>query len=227
MIDRQQGKAEPRLDQTLLRGETVDRRPLHLAKPVHLKQGQDMPRRNLAAAGTIEAYDLERAFTAPPAAVIFDYRLGLYLEQFPRLAAYVTRHYVPWYRNLWLPGLGALTKKGVTRVDWTVQHAGEYELFASESLVGHPWFTHPFDYARAAGPTALQLAIPLRRLSKLPRSAIRVTVDGRIVDALEPLVLKRGGRVEIVITSDRDAAVLLVPHGIDVLGLAPAEEFVF
>ena len=184
--------------------------------------------RMLAARGLIEAYDLEQLRSNPPAAVIFDYRLGVYLEHFPRLAAHLTRDYVPWYRNLWLPGLSATTDAGVTtRIAWTVPRSGEYELYASELLAGHPWFTRPLEYARVTGPRALQLSISLRDLPPLPPGAVRVRAGSRAIDPTSRLVLERGTKLTIEVSWPYKSGLLLVPRGIDVLGIAPVEEFVF
>ena len=183
--------------------------------------------RMLAARGLIDPYDLESIRSGPPAAVIFDYRLGVYLEQFPRLASYLTRNYVPWYRNLWLPGLSAPFERGVTRLEWVVPRSGEYDLYASELLAGHPWFSRPLVYARVTGPRALQFAIPLTKLPPLPPGAIRMTAAGREIDPTKPIVLQRGTRLTIDVTWNHEGALLLVPHGIELLGRAPGEAFVF
>ncbi|HYC61147.1 MAG TPA: hypothetical protein VEK79_16425 [Thermoanaerobaculia bacterium] len=171
--------------------------------------------RFMAARGLLEPFDIEKE---PPAAIIYDYRAALYLRDFPRVAEYATTHYVPVYRNLWVPGMTAIGSSV-----WVVPRAGTYDLWASDALLNHPWLTKPLEYAAVEGPLATRYAIPL---AKLPPSPVDVTVDG----AAQPLgtrtlTLKRGSRVEVA--SLRRTGILLVPRGIGTLCIAPAEERVF
>lgn len=182
--------------------------------------------RFLAARGSIEPFDLEAARRNQPAAVIYDYRLAIYLEQFPQLRDYLFRHYVPLYRNLWIAGLSATTKQGASRLRWTAPRDGDYQLIVSESLARHPWFTQPVAYAHARGPVAPRLAIPLRQLLPFD-GALRVLVDGRPHAAGDVLTVRKGATVAIEVTSNAPAGVVLVPAGLDVLGLAPAGDFLF
>ncbi len=83
----------------------------------------------------------------PPAAVITDRNAAVWLaiNQVP-LGAYVVHHYMPLWRNLWLPGMSA-------RVDgpfeWAVPFDGAYRVISLRSLARHPWFDHPLAYAIA------------------------------------------------------------------------------
>lgn len=181
--------------------------------------------RLLASQGAIEPYDLETVRRAPPAAVIYDYRLAIYLQSYPRLRAYLFRHYVPLYRNLWVAGLSARTPRGTSRILWTAPRDGNYQLIVSEPLANHPWLTRPRDYASATGPVAPRLAIHLPRLPPLPAGSVRVSVDGR--ESERVLRLRSGSVVEITVTHGAPAGVLIVPAGIDFLGRAPVEDFVF
>ncbi len=180
--------------------------------------------RMLAESGALEAYDIAGN---PPAAVIADYRLRLYLESFPELARSVTQHYVPLYRNLWLPGMTArLTRP--SRVAWVAPRAGAYDVWASEALATHPWLTNPLQYASIQGPLAPRYVIPLQHLPPLPGDALQWRVDGvEQPRGIRTLALRKGARVELVTAHARAAGVLLVPHGIDALCLAPADDFLF
>jgi hypothetical protein len=164
--------------------------------------------------------------TPPPAAIIYDYRLALYLREFPRVAEYATRHYLPVYRNLWVPGMAVVAS--ASRQTWIAPRAGTYDVWASETLLTHPWLTRPLDYAAIEGPLATRYVIPLAQLPPSPPEALLWTVDGipqpRGARALR---LREGSRVELVSTLPKRTGVLLVPRGIGALCIATAEERVF
>jgi hypothetical protein len=178
--------------------------------------------RFMAARGMIAPYTMN----PPPAAIVYDYRLALYLREFPRLAEYAVKHYVPVYRNLWVPGMTAIA--GPQRIVWVAPRAGVYDVWASESLLGHPWLTRPFEYADVDGPLATRYAIPLAKLPPSPPEAFVWTVDGVAQPkGTRTLTLRKGSRVELVSTFPRRTGVLVVPRGIGMLCIATAEERVF
>jgi hypothetical protein len=178
--------------------------------------------RFMAARGMIQPYTMN----PPPAAIVYDYRLALYLREFPRLAEYATKHYVPVYRNLWVPGMTAIA--GPERIVWIAPRAGEYNVWASETLLGHPWLTRPLEYADLDGPLATRYAIPLAKLPPSPPDAFLWTVDGVAQPkGTRTLTLRKGSRVELISTLPRRTGVLLVPRGIGMLCIATAEERVF
>jgi hypothetical protein len=181
--------------------------------------------RMMAQRGLLQPYDIAKD---PPAAVIADYRLRVYLEAFPQTARYATTHYVPLYRNLWVPGMTAVVGPQPTRVGWISPRAGRYDIHASATLATHPWFTNPLAYAATAGPLAPQYAIPLRHLPPLADEALQWRVDGIAQpNGSRTLALRKGSRVELIATPGRAAGVLLVPQGTATLALAPADPFVF
>ncbi|HYK03565.1 MAG TPA: hypothetical protein VE974_17545 [Thermoanaerobaculia bacterium] len=181
--------------------------------------------RMMAQRDLLEPYDIA---ADPPAAVIADYRLRVYLEAFPRTARYATTHYLPLYRNLWVPGMTALVGPQPTRAGWIAPRAGRYDVHASAALATHPWFTQPLAYAATVGRLAPQYAVPLRRLPPLAADALQWSVDGIAQPrGTRTLTLRKGSRVELIATPGRAAGVLLVSHGTDTLALAPAEPFVF
>jgi hypothetical protein len=216
--------------------------------------------RMMAAEGLIEPYRM----TPPPAAIIYDYRLALYLREFPQVAEYATRHYLPVYRNLWVPGMGVIASAAphpsplptamnpprgegtglgpfsprewgegqgegqLSRYVWIAPRAGTYDVWASEALLTHPWFTKPLDYAAIEGPLATRYVIPLAQLPTSPPEGLQWTVDGVVQPrGTRALTLKAGSRVELVSTLPEPTGVLLVPRGIGALCIATAEERVF
>ena len=186
--------------------------------------------RFMAAQGLIEPYRM----TPLPAAIIYDYRLAMYLREFPPVAEYATRHYLPVYRNLWVPGMGVVVggrQSAVgsgSRLVWIAPRAGTYDVWASEKLLTHPWLTKPLEYAAIEGPVATRYRIPLAQLPPSPPEGLQWTVDGVPQPrGVRTLVLKAGSRVELVSTLPSSTGVLLVPRGIGKLCLATAEERVF
>lgn len=79
----------------------------------------------------------------PPALVVFDHNALVWVANVQReLAPFFVRHYVPVWRNLWVPGMNAVLPPGA-RIEWTVPRDGVYRLFASPELARHPWFRAP------------------------------------------------------------------------------------
>lgn len=80
----------------------------------------------------------------PPAAVVFDHYALVWVATVQReLAPYLVRHYMPAWRNLWIPAMNAVVRPG-QGVEWIVPHDGTYRVFASPELARHRWFRDPF-----------------------------------------------------------------------------------
>ncbi|HVG22555.1 MAG TPA: hypothetical protein VND45_00240 [Thermoanaerobaculia bacterium] len=83
------------------------------------------------------------SFDDPPAAVVFDHYALLWTATVQReLAPYLVRHYMPVWRNLWVPAMNAVVRPG-QRVEFTVPRDGVYRLYASPELARHRWFRDP------------------------------------------------------------------------------------
>ncbi|HEX9407494.1 MAG TPA: hypothetical protein VF975_09265 [Thermoanaerobaculia bacterium] len=93
--------------------------------------------RVLEAHGRLETYRVDPA--NPPAALITDYGARLWLATHPELRRYFMAHYLPYWRDLWLPGMSAVIHPG-TRATWIVPADDEYVIYASPAFAGHPWF---------------------------------------------------------------------------------------
>lgn len=183
--------------------------------------------RHMAREGIIEPYDLEQAIANPPAAVIYNQRVQLWLLEFPRLGTYLSRHYLPLYRNLWIPGLSGTLRPGIPTV-WIVPAAGRYRVWASEVLASHPWMSRPHVYGVLQGEDATLMEVPLARLPAVSSGSIEWVVDGRSVGAgPDVLDLRQGSRVEARSRLGKDVGVIAAPERIRVLFRAPEERFVF
>ena len=179
--------------------------------------------RLMSKAGKIESYDLTELLAAPPAAIVYTLRAHYWFLEHPQLAKYVFRHYVPIYRNLWLPGLTAAVGPDDRRATWIVPRTGRYDIHASALLARHPWIIRPVDYGLMEGS---DLEIPLHRLPPLPTETLQWRVDGARVNG-RTLALKQGSRVELDYRGSEPAGVLVVPAGTATLCSAPEGTFVF
>ncbi len=115
--------------------------------------------RQLIAHGYAPPYRASEWALDPPAAVVTDRNAAVWLAQHPDLGAFVVRHYVPLWRNLWLPALSARLDPTHAVAEWYTPATGEYRLVASPSLAQHPWFQHPLAY-RVSERTELRADAP-------------------------------------------------------------------
>ena len=173
--------------------------------------------RALAERSMIEPYDLDHIRAVPPAAIIFNDRTRWWMQGRPRMAAYVAHHYLPLYQHLWLPGMSAVIGPGPWRTSWVVPRSGRYDVYVSELLPSHPWFSRWHDYGLLRGS---ELAIPLARLPQAPAASLQWRVNGVAV-ASTPRELQRGARLELSSSLPNRAGVLIVPHGITTLSSMP------
>ncbi|HSP14830.1 MAG TPA: hypothetical protein VLV78_08770 [Thermoanaerobaculia bacterium] len=115
--------------------------------------------RQLIAHGYAPPYRVADWVVDPPAAVITDRNAAVWLAQHPDLGSMVVRHYLPLWRNLWLPALSARLEPGHAVAEWYGPVDGDYRLVASLALAEHPWFAHPLAY-RVSEPTELHADHP-------------------------------------------------------------------
>ncbi|MBV8515776.1 MAG: glycosyltransferase family 39 protein [Acidobacteria bacterium] len=167
----------------------------------------------------IEPYGAMEMIAAPPAAIVHSVRVYFWFQQFPSAAAYATTHYVPLYRDLWVPGLSAKVEPR-RRVSWIVPRGGRYRLVASELLPKHPWFYNPTHYAMAAGSDAVDFQLPLDRLPQVDRARLAVAIDGHPVNA-SVFTLRKGGVISVESSLPETVGVLIVPADVTTLFMAP------
>ena len=139
----------------------------------------------------------------PPAAVVLDHNAVRWMALVqPELAPYFVRHYIPVWRELWIPAMNArVPRRG--RVEWIAPRDGMYRVYASAPLANHPWFRNPLLAASYKGADAERLTFTLSDPGAGP---IRIRgVSGDVAR------FHKGQRVEAVNTSDRDVAVILLP----------------
>lgn len=157
----------------------------------------------------------------PPAAIVADHNALRWLTYVQRdLAPSLTRHYIPVWRELWVPAMNARLASGAT-YEWIVPRDGAYRVYVSASLARHPWFRTPIRVSSYKREDASRFTVTLPAPSAGP---VRLHVDG--VPVSDPtLTLRKGQRVAAVNPSPEDLAVILLstndrvlfrqpPHGV-------------
>jgi hypothetical protein len=147
----------------------------------------------------------------PPAAVVVDHNALRWMALVQReLAPFIVRHYVPVWRNLWVPGMNARLRPG-SQMRWIVPRDGTYRVFASPQLAAHPWFRDPF-YAGAQDRADARVTL------RLPPPAMRPDLDWS-VDPSVPL--KKGQRIAVTNRGQETLGVILLPGDDTVLFRQP------
>ncbi|MDQ3281268.1 MAG: hypothetical protein M3Q69_07625 [Acidobacteriota bacterium] len=159
--------------------------------------------RQLVRTGLAEPYDIGRR---PPSAVVFDHNALVWVGTVQReLAPYLLRHYIPVWRELWMPGLNARIPPGHSYV-WRANAQANYRLYVSAPLARHPWFRNPLAFVTYKKADASRFTI---RLPEPEQQQGVVRVNAVMVDGVFPLRFEQ--RVVATNTSDRELAVFLIP----------------
>jgi hypothetical protein len=116
--------------------------------------------RQLVSHGDAPPYRIGEWIADPPRAVITDRNAAVWLAQNPNLGAFVIHHYVPLWRNLWLPALSVRLDRDHAVAEWRALMDGDYRVVASLALAEHPWFSHPLAY-RVSANTELRVDSPM------------------------------------------------------------------
>lgn len=146
--------------------------------------------------GTVfEPYTAAAMTSDPPAAIVTDYRAVTWLQQHRDVSAYAVRHYLPEWRNMWLPGMSARLRAGQS-FTFIVPASGTYRVVASPALVPHLWFGH--ELMAGSFPTRMPIGLDLARFGP-PQG----------VDLPPRIELRRGQR--LTVTAAEDAGLFIVP----------------
>jgi hypothetical protein len=146
--------------------------------------------------GNAAPYRIQDILRDPPGVVIFDHSVKVWLTRVQlELAPYFVRHYIPVWRNLWIPGMNVRLRPQRPQCLWIVPHDGTYRLFASPALARHMWFRDPIyvgSYeALNVARTELTLGPPG------PHPELQWQVDGQPVAINGSIVLRKGQTVTV------------------------------
>jgi hypothetical protein len=172
----------------------------------------------MEARNIFEPYDATQMAAAPPAAIVADYRVFLWLRLHPALTAFATRHYLPVSRSLWFPGMSAVVDAARPSADWIVPASGVYRVYASDRLATHPWFRAPL--AVGCFDIAPQFQVALTHFSSPSSMPLQWTVDGRST-APETMRLERGQRLRVDYRASAPIGIVIVPQRIHYLFMQP------
>lgn len=144
-------------------------------------------------------YSLEQVLADPPATVVFDHNTYVWWAAVQReLAPYFVRHYIPLWRELWIPAMNARLPAGGT-FQWVVPRDGAYRVYVSRELARHPWFRNPILAAKYKAADAARLTFRLP-----PACAGPIRFDRDVAR------LRKGDRVSAWNPTDQDVAVILL-----------------
>jgi hypothetical protein len=165
-------------------------------------------------------YEMKDVLRDPPGALVFDHNVAVWLSavQFD-LAPHFVHHYMPLWRELWIPAMNARVTPRAPAAKWMVPKDGDYRLFTSAALASHPWFRHPLSTAiyKEADASRLTIRLPL----PVTREDLQWWIDGRPTTLGTLVRLHKGQRVAVVSVSSEDLAVILLPTADRVLFRQP------
>jgi hypothetical protein len=159
----------------------------------------------MEAHGRFETYNAADLLRDPPAAIIADYDTRRWMATHRQLGELVVTHYLPLWRDLWLPGMSARLTMAAPAAQWIALADGTYDVYASTRLASHPWYRQPLDFERPVWRDAAPVS-PLDRDAR-----IDWCVDDAPVPRTASLTLRRGQHVGAI---SREA----LPIGIMLIG---------
>lgn len=154
-------------------------------------------------------YQVKDLVRDPPALVIFDHYALVWVITVQReLAPYLIRHYLPVWRNLWVPGMNARIRPGGAPMEWIVPRDGVYRLHVSAGLAKHLWFRDPVEFVSYKRDDAAMYTVDL----PVPagNGALRWWIDRKPAEVGAAVSLKRGQRVAVANGSSETLAVILL-----------------
>lgn len=164
--------------------------------------------RQLVSHGHAKAIDVNAFVHDPPAAVITDHNVLVWLQFQPELQRVIVRHYLPVWRNLWMPALSARLDATTRSASWMAPADGDYRVYASHALAAHPWFGRPLFVASYYEADAARLEMPLG--APFANAPLSWQIDGNPVSG-SVLRLRKGQRVDVTTTSDEPIGIFAVP----------------
>jgi len=174
---------------------------------------------SLEAKGIFEPYSPQRMVTDPPAAIISDHNMYTWLLLHPQLAAIATTHYLPAWRNLWLPGMSARLTPAWPSTEWVVPASGAYGIYGSGALSIHPWFRNALIFGTFESRNTEIALTGFAPASQLP---LQWMIDGAPSPAADVFELRRGQRLRVISSARGPFGVMIVPSGVVSLFRQPA-----
>lgn len=160
--------------------------------------------------GYAATYGLPDVLRDPPAAIIPDYYIRTWLARDRQLQRFVVTHYLPLWRDVWIPAPNGVLAADRPQMSWVVPRDGEYRLFAAARLAEHPWFRAPFTVDVADRPDAGRFPIAVRRPSAHPE--LSWSLDGQPVQLTNGVIrLRKFQRLDVRYSGRGRIALMLLP----------------
>ncbi len=154
-------------------------------------------------------YQLTDVLRDPPGVVIFDHSILVWLTIVQRdLAPYFVRHYIPVWRNLWIPGMSARLRPQLNHFEWIVPRDGPYRLFASKELGRHMWFRDPIFIGAYEEENLVRTSFALGAPAAHPE--LHWWIDGQPAQIGASTVLRRGQVVAVMYGGTEALGVVLL-----------------
>ncbi|HVR37759.1 MAG TPA: hypothetical protein VMU84_01590 [Thermoanaerobaculia bacterium] len=148
-------------------------------------------------------YSLGRVIAQPPAAVVFDRNAFVWIATVQReLAPFFVRHYLPAWRNLWIPAMNGRLAPGA-RGEWIVPRDGDYRLIASAPLANHTWFHDPL---RAAGIDESTITLP----PPAARGDLQWFIDGAPAHVNAVTRFRKGQHIGVISNATQPLGIILL-----------------
>ena len=165
--------------------------------------------RYLVIHGHAEPWRVRDLVAEPPALVVFDHYALVWLVTVQRdIAPYLIRHYLPVWRNLWVPGMNVRLRPDGRAFEWIVPRDGTYRLHVSRDLARHLWFRDPLGYVSYKKDDAARYTVELP--APAPSPDLRWWIDRRPADVGASVSLRKGQRIGVASTAGEPLAVLLL-----------------
>ena len=162
---------------------------------------------HLVRLGHLPPYRLQDVLRDPPGAIIVDQlAIGWMVEIQRELGGYFVHHYVPLWRNLWVPGPSARLRPGAS-TRWIVPRNGLYRVYVSPKMATHPWFDHPLFTAYYKSTDRLPLELPVA--ANDPR--LRWSIDGIPAAVGSSIPLRKGQTLDVASTAGETLGIVLLP----------------
>jgi len=163
-----------------------------------------------------ESYTIADVLRDPPAAIIADYDLRSWLAVHHGFGGFIVAHYLPLWREIWLPGMSARVTPIAPAARWIVLADGTYDVYASANLASHVWFRAPLNFE-----------LPIWRGIGPPSTADRGArvdwfVDGAPVSATTALTLRRGQHLDAISREPLPVGIMLINAKNDVAFCQPS-----
>jgi hypothetical protein len=160
--------------------------------------------------GFAEPYRLEKIVSDPPAAIVFDHNTLLWVVTVQReLGPYLVRHYLPLWRELWMPAMNVRLDSNRRNFTWIVPRSASWRVHVSSELADHVWFRDPLVIPTYKRDDASKFTVEVPEAA--PSSEIHWFVDGRPVTTQGLLRLEKGQRLTAVNAGGMAVAIILTP----------------